>query len=363
MYSCQSLYAATNLWIMDIEGLGGGLRRWIIEMKTILAHKFEDIISVDNLLEAWREFVKGKRNKRDVQDFQLNLMDNILSLQLHLANHTYKHGGYQAFNISDPKPRHIHKAPVRDRLLHHAIYRILYPFFDRVFVADSFSCRLNKGTHKAINHFRSFAYQASSNNTRTCWTLKCDIKKFFENINHVILKNILSQYVSDQDVLLLLSQVIDSFSAGYGRGLPLGNLTSQLFVNIYMNEFDQFIKHELGAKYYIRYADDFVVLSKDKVWLRLALSRIGEFLDRKLHLKLHQDKISIRTITSGVDFLGWVNFPDHRVLRTTTRRRMFKKISCGVKKEVADSYLGMLEYGNGYNLKRKVLETIDENLV
>src|SRR5437762_3047139 len=108
--------------------------------KIILLHKFEDIISLENLLEAWKEFVRGKRSKRDVQEFQFQLMDSILYLHQDLANHTYKHGGYQAFNISDPKPRNIHKASVRDRLLHHAIYRVLYPFFDRTFASDSFSC-------------------------------------------------------------------------------------------------------------------------------------------------------------------------------------------------------------------------------
>ena len=162
---------------------GGGLLVAFF-MKKIYAEKFEKIASADNLLEAWREFLPGKRGKRDVQEFQLRLMDNILSLHTDLINGTYRHGGYQAFKISDPKPRDIHKACVRDRLVHHAIYRQLYPFFDRAFIADSFSCRDDKGTLAAINRFRSFAYAASKNNTRTCWVLKCDIRKFFANIDH-----------------------------------------------------------------------------------------------------------------------------------------------------------------------------------
>ena len=233
-------------------------------MKIQLAHKFEDIISVENLLEAWKEFIRGKRGKKDVQEFQLNLMGDILDLHHNLANHTYKHGPYQAFNINDPKPRKIHKAPVRDRLLHHAIHRQLYPFFDRVFIADSFSCRLGKGSHKAINRFRSFIYQVSRNHTRTCWILKCDIRKFFENIDHEILFRILRDYIPDGNILWLLGQIIDSFHSRSDVGLPLGNLTSQLFVNIYMNKFDQFVKHKLKIKYYIRYSDDFVIISEDK---------------------------------------------------------------------------------------------------
>ena len=149
---------------------------------------FEKIISVENLLLAWKEFMRGKKNKKDVQEFQLHLMDNILALHQDLKNKTYKHGGYMAFNISDPKPRNIHKATVRDRLLHHAIYRILYPYFDKKFIHDSYSCRINKGTHKAINKFREYGRKVSKNNTKTCFVLKCDIRKFFANIDHKILK-------------------------------------------------------------------------------------------------------------------------------------------------------------------------------
>lgn len=122
-------------------------------MKIQLEKTFADIVSVENLLEAWKEFERGKKHKKDVEDFSLHLMDNILSLHEDLLHHTYNHGGYQAFKINDPKPRDIHKASVRDRLLHHAIYRILYPFFDKTFIADSYSCRNDKGTHKAINKF------------------------------------------------------------------------------------------------------------------------------------------------------------------------------------------------------------------
>ncbi len=168
--------------------------------------------------------MNGKRNRRDVQEFQRDLMSNIISLHQDLVNKNYKHGHYYAFNISDPKPRNIHKAQVRDRLLHHAIYRVLYPFFDSKFIADSYSCRINKGTHKALERFKYFGGKVSKNNTHTCYVLKCDIRKFFANINHEILKQILEKNIKDRDILWLLSQIIDSFEAT--RGLPLGNLTS-----------------------------------------------------------------------------------------------------------------------------------------
>ncbi len=274
-----------------------------------------------------------------------------------MAGKSYQHGGYEAFKINDPKPRDIHKASVRDRLVHRAIYSILYPYFDKKFIADSFSCRLRKGTHKAINRFRKLARITNENNTKTCWILKCDIRKFFASIDHEILKNILVKHIKDKDILWLLSQIIDSFNTEgkIGVGLPLGNLTSQLFVNVYMNKFDHFIKRELKIRYYIRYADDFVIFSENKNYLENLISKISKFLEIQLKLSLHPDKVSIKTFDSGVDFLGWVNFPHNRVLRTTTKRRMFRKITADAKIESINSYLGLLKYGNTHKLKQKLL--------
>lgn len=281
-------------------------------MKKQFEKIYSEIISTDNLLSAWQEFIYGKRNKRDVQEFQFRLADNIVQLHHDLANFIYKHGGYQAFNISDPKPRNIHKAGVRDRVLHHAIYRQLYPFFDRTFIADSYSCRDNKGVHKALNRFRGFGRKVGRNNTRTVWVLKFDIRRFFASIDHSFLLKILNDYIPDENIMRLLEEVIESFQThpyptshlkptpkasthlvvpgkeeeikryspplrggDKGRcGLPLGNLTSQLFCNVYMNELDQFIKHKLKANYYIRYADDFILFSDDKLGLHNQISRI-----------------------------------------------------------------------------------------
>jgi len=326
-------------------------------MKIFFNHKFEDLISIDNLLSAWQEFIKGKKNKNDVQLFLFYLMDNILSLRRDLSNYTYKHGGYQCFKINDPKPRIIHKASVRDRLLHHAIYRVLYPFFDKMFISDSFSCRNNKGTHKAINRFREFAYQVSKNNTKTCWILKCDIKKFFASIDQNVLINILERRVPDKDIINLLKEVIFSFnSCKQGVGLPLGNLTSQLFANVYMNEFDQFIKRKLNVKYYIRYADDFVIFSDNKTYLEKIIFPIKYFLRNKLKLKLHPNKIFIKTLCSGVDFLGWINFFDHKILRTKTKERMLKRIKKNPSCETLNSYLGLLKHGNTGKVIKKLFK-------
>lgn len=328
----------------------GGMR------KRQLIHAYHTIISIENLLEAWQEFLRGKSKKEDVQRFQYRLFDNILTLHDDLRRKTYEHGGYESFAIADPKPRNIHKASVRDRLLHHALYRILCPFFDTTFIADSYSCRLGKGVHKALYRFRRFVWKVSRNHTRTAWVLKGDVRKCFASIDQDIMLDILRKRIADEDVLWLLQKVIRSFHSGQtGGGLPLGNLTSQLLVNVYLNEFDQFMKHQVKAESYIRYADDFVVLSRDKECLKTALLQAQAFLKFRLHLDLHPDKVSIETMASGVDFLGWVHFPDHRVLRTVTKKRMWRTIQeKNRQKETVRSYLGMLSHGNAHKLRNRV---------
>lgn len=321
-------------------------------------HGYEYITSFKNLLEVWEVFSRDKKHKKDVSVFALNLFENLKVLEKELQEKTYKHGIYEHFIVNDPKKRDIHKASVKDRIVHHLLVKELYPYFDKKFIHDSYSCRVNKGTHKAIFRFESFSRKVSKNNTKTCWVLKCDIKKFFANIDHNILKEILAKQIQDKDTLNLLENIIGSFSARKDlaeNGLPLGNLTSQLLVNVYMNEFDQYVKHILKVKYYIRYADDFVILDINKIELENFLSQISEFLKNNLKLTLHPDKVFIKTLASGVDFLGWVHFPYHRVLRTSTKRRMFRNLQTNQKLNTIASYLGMLSHGDSYELSKQLL--------
>lgn len=213
--------------------------------------------------------------------------------------------------------------------------------------------------------------KASELDKKRFWILKCDIRKFFANIDHEILTSILKEYIPDKDILWLIENIVRSFSSnhqnpllisplggGRGRvnvGLPLGNLTSQLLVNIYMNQFDQFVKHKLKIKHYIRYADDFVIFSENKSILERQLVEIQSFLENELKLELHPNKVFIQTLVSGVDFLGWVNFPDHRILRTATKRKMLKRIKENPVPETVNSYLGMLEWGNGRKLGKIII--------
>ena len=310
---------------------------------------------MENLLRAWQGFVIGKRKRLDVQAYAANLMDNLYALHDDLSGHRYRHNGYQAFKVSDPKPRQIHKATVRDRVVHHLLHQMLYEHFDRRFIFDSYSCRLGKGAHRAMDRFEYFAGKASKNQAKTCYVLKGDIRKFFASIDQQILLDILQRQIADADLLWLISQVLASFDSGQpGVGLPLGNLTSQLFSNIYLNELDRYIKQELQIKYYIRYADDFVILADHRSEAEDIVPLLADFLRERLRLELHPQKIFIKTYDSGVDFLGWVHFPCHRQIRTVTKRRIIKRLSVPAKLAAVSSYRGLLVHGNAYRLRQRL---------
>ena len=283
---------------------------------------------------------------------------SIFSLYEELKNKTYQHSNYSSFFVKDPKIRHIHKACVRDRILHHAIFRVLYSTFDKQFIFDSYSCRNKKGTHRAINRLKYFARKAGKNNTKPCYILKCDIKKYFDSIDQNILLNLIRKIIKDNDALWLIEKVIKSFP----KGLPLGNITSQLFANIYLNELDKFIKHNLREKFYIRYCDDFTILnSADKN----LIYKIDYFLKNNLRLYLHPAKIIIRKYHQGIDFLGYVIFPHFRILRVKTIKRIIKnlktkeievknkKITKKSFNQTVQSYLGVLKHCDSLKIRKE----------
>lgn len=315
--------------------------------------EFEKIFSIQSLFRAWREFVVGKHKKSDVADFSACLIDNIFILNRDIISGTYRHSGYTYFKINDQKPREIHKASVRDRIVHHALYRALYPYFDRKFIFDSYSCRLGKGTHRALRRFADFARRESRNYGRTCWVLSCDIRKCFASVDHGVLKKLLAGYISCPRIRAVTYSVIGSFhTSRVDTGIPLGNLTSQIFINIYLNELDQCLKRLFKTRYYIRYADDFVIMSYDRDRLRELLPKIGEFLEERLSLQLRANNWPIRSVASGVDFLGWVHFSDHRVLRNTTKWRMIRRLEQRASKAALSSYRGLLGHGNAHGLRQ-----------
>jgi RNA-directed DNA polymerase len=343
-------------------------------------HVFEKIVSPEALFRAWDEFKRGKRMKEDVLAFEKELESNIFNLHRDLKANRYKHGSYTDFYIQDPKLRHIYKASVRDRVVHHAMFAALNPIFEPTYIPNSFSCRVGKGTHKGVEVLAQIFRAVSKNGTQACYALKCDIRKFFDSIDHGTLLSILEKRIADPDTRWLMQEVVESYEAAGLRerereresknaprkGLPIGNLTSQLFANVYMNEFDQFVKHALHIKHYIRYTDDFLIIDNDPTKLKALLKPIQNFLCERLNLNLHPDKVEIRRYSKGIDFLGYVAFPHFRLLRKKTEKRMRRKLGhivaaykCGqVTKERAEaslgSYMGVLSHANAYRLGEKL---------
>ncbi|MFH1111773.1 MAG: reverse transcriptase domain-containing protein [Patescibacteria group bacterium] len=327
---------------------------------------FERIVSLKNLLLAWREFRRGKRNKPDVQQFEFSLEDNLFKIHQELLIGAYKNDPYVSFYVTDPKLRHIHKASVRDRVIHQAVFRVLYPIFDASFIFDSYSCRLDKGTHRAVVRLEIFLRKMSRNFQQSVWALKLDIRKFFDAVDHDILLGLIRKKISDQKILCLIEGIVRSFTVGTGRGLPLGNVTSQLFSNIYLNALDQFVKHQLLVKYYLRYCDDYVIVADRREYLERLIPRFAEFLGQALKLELHKKKIIIRKYSQGVDFLGYVILPYYIVLRTKTKRRMLKRLLINRAllnnekvnqvnfNQSVQSYFGVLSHCRGYKLIRLI---------
>lgn len=318
------------------------------------------------MLAAWNEFKKGKLKKRDVAFFELHLENNIFQLHRELLTKRCVHGPYTAFYVCDPKRRHIHKASVRDRVLHQALFRVMHPIFDKHFIFDSYSSRVGKGTHFGVARLARACRKVSNNWRTSAYALKCDVRKFFDSIDHVILREIIMKKVDDPDLLWLLDLLLDSFAKTQGKGLPLGNVTSQLFANIYLNELDQFCKHKLKTRQYFRYCDDFITLHVDRVFLEDVLCKITTFLREKLLLELHPHKVEIRKLSQGVDFLGYVVLPHALVIRTSTKKRLLRKVgetrralaegetSQETFSSIITSYLGVLSHCRNRKIETKL---------
>lgn len=331
---------------------GGGLRRTVHKNSNL--DSFNYICSSRNLFAAWQKFRRGKRSRMDVLEYERHLESNIFELQMELKSGTYRHGDYKPFTVWDPKQRKIHKAGVRDRLVHQAVVNVIEPPFERGFIHDSFSCRVGKGTHAGVKRLRRFLRQASANDSRTVWALKCDIRQFFASVDHQELLDLLSIKVKDEKTLSLLREIIDSFSAAPGKGIPLGNLTSQLFANVYMHQFDWFVKQDLREKYYLRYCDDFVIISKDRQHLLELVDRLQVFLKDELQLELHPSKVQIRKWRQGIDFLGYVLKPHCTLLRTKTKRRVLARVN----NDNLTSYLGVCSHADSHELEQTLLNKV-----
>ncbi len=282
--------------------------------------------------------------------FERHLEDNLFNLRDELSTDRYRHSPYEQFTIHDPKQRTIHKACVKDRVVHQAIINVIEPIFEKRFIYDSYSCRVGKGTHAAVRRLRVFLLRASDNNTKTVYAVKCDVRKFFDSVDHKILIDLLAHRIDCRKTMKLLKDVIDSFSVSFKVGIPLGNLTSQLFANVYLHELDWFIKLSLNVQYYVRYCDDFVMLADSCADAIDLAEQADAFLFENLNIQLHPNKIHIRTWKQGVDFLGYVVLAHVTIVRPGTAERALRHANV----ENVSSYLGLCKHADAYELARQL---------
>lgn len=327
---------------------------------------------MEGLFLAWNEFKRGKENRLDVQKFFLDLERNIFDLYGKVKSGTYQHSAYTSFFVCDPKLRNINKAEVIDRVMHHSIVKHIEPLFEKSFIFDSYSSRMGKGTHRGVERLKKFCLKLTKNRTRTAWALKCDIRKFFDSMDHDLLISLLRKKIRDEKLMEIVGKIIRSYNTRPGKGVPLGNLTSQIFSNVYLDKLDQFVKRDLGIKHYLRYADDFILLDVKKEQLEKLVPVLKDFLEYELKLQLHPDKLLIRKIHRGIDFLGYIVYPTHIILRTKTKKRMLRKIAAKKKdleagiidgetfNQTLQSYLGMLTHCRGAGIRDEIERITDD---
>ncbi len=338
---------------------------------------YKELTSFQNLLLAYRKASKSKRGLSYVAAFEHQLEENLLELQEEIAAKTYIPGEYENFHIHEPKRRLISAAPFRDRVVHHALCNVIEPIFEPSFIRDSYANRVGKGNHRALDRCQEFA-------RKYAYVLECDIRQFFPSVDYAILRQILSRKITDYDVLWLIDRVLESgrgvlgemydmvwfpgdslLAAFRDRGLPIGNLTSQFWANVYLGPFDNFVKRELGCRGYVRYVDDILLFADDKAtlwkWKKAVVSRLGQ-----LRLTIH-DGSQPRPVSEGIPFLGFTVFPDRRRLKRRKGIHFQRKLR-GLVHEFHDGaiplsdlsasvrgWINHVRYANSIGLRKSVL--------
>lgn len=338
-----------------------------------------EIIAFSNLLAAARQAQKGKRFRENILAFNYNLEQELANLQTELRTKVYQPGPYRTFEIMEPKQRMISAAPYRDRVVHHALCNVIVPLIEATFIYDSYANRVGFGTHRALRRFTRFARSSR-------YVLQCDIQKYFPSIDHEILKAILRRKIKCPDTLWLIDTIIDGSNeqtpAAFHfpgddllvpldrrRGLPIGNLTSQFFANVYLNGFDHFIKECLDGKKYLRYVDDFALFSDDPEFLVDARKAIEEYL-ATLRLKIHPVKSQIFATHHGANFLGFRVFPDRIRIRnenlSRARHRLrllqtdYRKGNLSLKQvtQALQSWEAHLKHGDTWQLRQQIFTSL-----
>jgi len=310
---------------------------------------YKQATSIENLEKAFIKASKHKNNKAYVIKFKEKLEENLKQLHEELITESYKPRPLKTFTIQDPKSRKISKSAFRDRVIHHAVCNVIEPLFDKRFIHDSYANRKGKGTLNAIKRLDQFKRKVTRNNTINCFVLKADIKHYFETVNHEALIKIIKRVVSDEQLIKLIKLILNNHQGKVkGYGMPLGNLTSQFFANLYLNELDQYVKHELRVKYYLRYVDDFLILSQSKGKLEEYKENINQFLKKHLLLELHPDKTRIKRLNRGIKFLGYRVFYHHKLICKKNLRKHKSKLEAMRK----DYVKGLLE-------REKIIEKLN----
>lgn len=332
------------------------------------------ITGFENILSASKKARKGKRFKRSTALFEFNLEKNIQKIAYQLKEKTWQPGAYTDFYIYDPKKRLISAAPYYDRVIHHALINVIEPVIGRSFIYDTYACIKDRGTHKAVMRYREFL-------KKNKYVLKCDIQTYFQNIDHEILYEMVKRKIKCKDTLWLIKKIIDSresmdkqsYFVGDNlftpferkKGIPIGNLSSQFFANLYLNGFDHYIKEMLKIKYYIRYCDDFVLFGNSKAMLNDLKSKVADYL-ANLRLKLHENKSRVYRVDEGVDFLGYRIYPDYMKVRKSIVKRYRRKLGRMAKDyndkkiNLADvnmsiqSWIGHVKHGASYRLREEM---------
>lgn len=347
-----------------------------------LSDVYDKMCDYEELYQSYLKARKGKRYREEVLLFSDRLEENLIQLQNELVWETYDVGKYRQFYVREPKMRLVMALQFRDRVVQWDIYRQLNPFYDRLFIEDSYACRNEKGVHKAVDRLQYWMRQVDRK-PKKWYCLKLDISKYFYRIDHQVLIGILSRRIKDERLMRLLERIINSEDVRFGLpagrspdectedmwrsdvGMPIGNLTSQLFANIYLNELDQYCKHELRLHYYIRYMDDIIILLDDKTELHGLKDDIELFLMNELRLDLNR-KTSIRPCRLGVEFCGFKIWATHRKMKRPTARKIARHVkgmsrllrAGAISRETFDraaaSYRGILKHCDSFGLRRKL---------
>jgi len=325
-----------------------------------IGNLFWKIVEFENLWEAARKALRGKKNKHSVACFYFDLEKELLSIQDELKNKTYRPRPLRFFTITDPKERTIGASDFRDRVVHHAIFNALEPIFEKSFIDHSYACRKGKGTHRAIAQAQRYCQKFTV-------YLKMDIQKYFENIDHDILNHMLERKFKDPELLWLLTIIIEnSGEENTKKGIPIGSLTSQHFANLYLDSLDHYIKDELGVNGYVRYMDDFILFAHKKTDIHRWHSNVCEFLNEKLNLTVKEAATVIAPVSQGLSFLGFRIFPRLIRIRHENKKRAIRKLKARTK-EYQEGLIGEekflqslrsitehLKTGNTHHLRRVI---------